>query len=107
MQVIDGSNYDDLVLEKDLVGSGDRSLIKLVYDSELVLIEDAQKYAAKYGYANDGKRLEAMVAAVRTRKDLKGAAAVILLLGAQQPVCRTNCLPAMHVAGITVHRRSE
>ena len=68
-------------------------------------------YCEKYGYANHGKRLEAMAAAARARAD--GAAnepplkewPIILVLGAKQPVCRSNCLPAMNDAGIMVYRR--
>lgn len=123
------------ISEHDLVGSGNRTILKVhipdmdssfhdedtslmrtsIHDDlgSFFLVEDAQAYNEKYGYANHGKRLEAMAAAARQCKEIKEGEPplsqwpVLLVLGATQPICRANCLPAMQKAGIYVYRRKQ
>ena len=74
---------------------------------------------AKYGYANHGKNLEAMHTAIGTFNECRGCPGfdigsfmdagynmtTVLLLGHNQPICRTNAIPALTKAGIVIQRR--
>ena len=66
------------------------------------------QYGTKYGYANMGTKLEAMAKDLNTRGNTADYDewTTVLLLGKDQPVCRSNCLPAMAKAGIVVQRRT-
>ena len=74
----------------------------------------------KYGYAKHGKRLEAMHAAIQNFSDNDATPhfdlgsymdacynkPTVLLLGHNQPICRTNAIPALTKAGIVIQRRA-
>lgn len=119
----------DLIDKKG--ATGDRTLIQYfeevlnpadpdqVFD-RVWLVEDAQVYGTKYGYAKFGKRLLAMHAAVKvidpqanacpgfdsaSHCDAGGDVVTVLLLGKDQPLCRANCIPALNKAGIVIQRR--
>ena len=112
-------------------GSGDRTLYQVAeYDDDgddededrankIWMIEDAEVYMAKYGYANHGKNLEAMHTAIGTFNECRGCPGfdigsfmdagynmtTVLLLGHNQPICRSNAIPALTKAGIVIQRR--
>ena len=83
------------------------------------MIEDAEAYMTKYGYANHGKRLEAMHAAMKVFDECTACPGfdngafcdaahnmtTVLLLGHNQPICRSNAIPALTKAGIVIQRR--
>ena len=83
------------------------------------MIEDAEAYMTKYGYANHGKRLEVMDAAMKcfnegttcpgfdtgSYVDAAYNMTTVLLLGHNQPICRSNAIPALTKAGIVIQRR--
>ena len=83
------------------------------------MIEDAEMYMTKYGYAKHGKRLEMMDAAMKCFNECTtcpgfdtGAfcdaaynMTTVLLLGHNQPICRSNAIPALTKAGIVIQRR--
>lgn len=87
--------------------------------SRLWMVEDAQAHVTKYGYEHFGKRLEAMHAAVNSIDKQANAVpgfdsdsacdcdemVTVLLLGAKQPICRQNAIPALTKAGIVIQRR--
>jgi hypothetical protein len=90
--------------------------------SRLWFVEDAQEHVTKYGHAKFGKRLEAMHKAAmsidvscnacpgfdnESACDAAGDMVTVLLLGAKQPICRTNCIPALSKAGIVIQRRED
>ena len=87
--------------------------------SRLWMVEDARVHMAKYGHAHFGKRLEAMHEAINSI-DVQanavpgfdsasacdcGEMVTVLLLGATQPICRQNAIPALTKAGIVIQRR--
>jgi hypothetical protein len=98
----------------ELAGRGPVELAKKIW-----MIEDAEAYMAKYGYAKHGKRLEAMHESMKSFNECNytpgfdGGAfmdagydmTTVLLLGHNQPICRTNAIPALTKAGIVIQRR--
>ena len=54
----------------------------------------------------DLKRHEAMIDAARAKGHGDVGEPVVVLLGAHQQICRSNCLPKLAALGIGVQRRS-
>ena len=75
---------------------------------EFWIVEDAQRLKDKYGYAVLGKGLERMKDALDQAFDMSPYNyTVLVLLGKDQPICRSNCIPGLAEAGIVIQRRSE
>ena len=95
-------------------GSGDRTLYQVAEYDDDGDDEDED------GYANHGKNLEAMHTAIGTFNECRGCPGfdigsfmdagynmtTVLLLGHNQPICRTNAIPALTKAGIVIQRRA-
>ena len=87
--------------EKQLVGKGTKQLA--VASGTLVLLEATRTSKV---LSADLKRHEAMIDAARAKGHGDVGEPVVVLLGAHQQICRSNCLPKLAALGIGVQRRS-
>lgn len=72
------------------------------------IVEDAQHLNEKYGFAKLGKGLLRMKEELDSVFDMSPYKyTVLLLLGKDQPICRSNCIPGLSEAGIVIQRRND
>ena len=112
--MIDSGKGQQTFKESDLVGKGDRELNLIdQLDDASILVEDASKYNIKY-VSKDAQRLCSMLSSLKNNYCDEPKLEIeeyypkgLLLLGAQQPICRNVVLPCLQEMGVLVFRRAE